>query len=446
MVDRIVFVSSHGESLPLVYRLKKMGIFCPIYLHVPQCQHLYDGLINTKVDLKGLRKALLNTEIVVFDTIKRNEKKRHDGALLKTFGLKANVKELFGAVADKLKKDHKVYGGSEATGEIELDRFKGEELARGAGLLVPETHRFINLNEGIKFLKARRDLWVFKPHHNLNLDLTYVEQYSGELIGKMQYEYMSRIGNNVEYILQKFIEGQEIDTESWFDGENFINHNFTLEDKRLMDGQLGLAIGSQSNIVWLKKQSDFLNKETENMKSFLKGAKYMGPVSFNVIINKDDHKPYFLERTCRCGYDALYCLLTLLDSPLQDFFLNDFKGKFYDGFACSQRISIPPYPYYDEDLLEDYAKNISIKIKPKNFLFFWGEDIYMNSGKLMCAGSDGIIGVVTGRGKNPQEAWNVCYQNVKKLQIGTYTQYRLDGMPRSLKKMNTLKDIGINVA
>ncbi len=32
----------------------------------------------------------------------------------------------------------------------------------------------------------------------------------------------------------------------------------------------------------------------------------------------------------------------LLKTPLTDFFMNDFKGEFHDGFAASARISIPP--------------------------------------------------------------------------------------------------------
>jgi len=446
MVDRIVFVSNHGESLPLVYRLKKMGIFCPIYLHTPQCQHLYDGLINTKVDLKGLRKALLNTKIIIFDTIKRNEKKRHDGALLKTFGLKANVKELFGAVADKLKKDYKVFGGSEATGEIELDRFKGEELARKAGLLVPETYRFKNLNEGIKFLKARKNRWVFKPYGNLDLDLTYVEKYPGELLGKMEYEFKPRIGDSVEYILQKVVDGIELSTEGWFDGKNWLNFNHTIEDKKMMNGNLGVAVGSQNNTVWLKKNPNgLLMPEFKKMSPFLKDVGYKGPIDINAIINEKDKKPYFLEWIPRIGYDAFYCLMELVKNPLVDFWVKDFNVGFYDGYASSARVTIPPFPYADEELLEDMAMDTIIKGRLDDYPQFWGEDVYLKDGKLACAGSDGIIGVMASRGNGLGNAWGNVYRELNGLKVGNYLQFRTDGLKRPEKAIRTLKEWRIDI-
>lgn len=443
----IIFISNCGETLPLVYRLKKMGISCPIYLHNPQCRHLYDGLLSTKVDLQGLRKALLTADIVVFDTIKRNEKEKHDGALLKTFGLKVNVKELFGAVADKLKSDHKVFCGSEQTGEMELDRLKGEDLARKSGLMIPETHRFKNLNEGVKFLKARKDLWVFKPHGNLDLDLTYVEKYPGDLLGKMEHEYKSRLGDSVEYIVQKVIDGVEISTEGWFDGKEWRCFNHTIEDKRLMNGNLGPAIGSQNNTVWLKKNPNgFLIPEFKKLTPFLKQSGYIGAIDINAIVSKEDKKPYFLEFTPRMGYDAFYCLMEMVKNPLIDFWTKDFNVDFHDGFASSERVSIPPFPYAGDELLEDFARDSIIKGRLDDYPQFWAEDVYVNeNGKLACAGSDGIIGVMTARGNSPGNSWGSVYRELSGLKVGNYLQFRTDGLKRAEKALRTLKEWGINI-
>jgi|GEM_PF-1459389 len=446
----ILVISNTGEFLPVVYRIRKqspkVGIW--IYLHNPKCSELlYRGILNNRIGVKELKKVLSKVDLVIFDTIRKNEKKKQDGALLKLFGLKANVEDVFGAVADKLKKDYKVIGGSSATGEVELDRLKGEQLAKKAGLNIPENYQFKTLSEGIKFLKGRKDLWVFKPFGNLDLDLTYVEKFPGDLIGKMEYEIKERIGEKVEYILQKKITGVEISTEMIFDGEKAVSFNHTIEDKKFLAGNLGVNIGSQNNIVWIKKnENGLLVKELKNIIPFLKEANYMGMFDINCIVNQEDKKPYYLEATCRCGYDALYCLLSLLQTPIADFFVNNFQGNFYDGFAASERITIPPFPYSDEGLLEELAKDTLIYGEMDDYPNFWMEDVYINKkGKLACAGSDGILGVVTAKGKTIDEAANKVYQNIKRLRISNDIQYRNDLGKRALKAMNLFKEWGIKV-
>jgi len=433
----MLFFSTSGDTLPVVYRLRREGVDAGIYLHNPQYRGNYEGIIP-KITAANLKRELKNTDIVVFDIVRPNEKAKYDIILLKMFGLKPNLPSVFGPVADKLKKDHRVIGAAAATEEIELDRSKGTQLAEKMGFAIPETHRFKTLTEGVVFLKGRKDKWVFKPENNQDLDLTYVEKFTGELAEKMQGEYQARIGDNCDYILQKKIDGTEISTEVWVNTKGPVHFNRTIESKRFMDGNKGPSIGSQSNTVWIEKDhSTIVVPMMVKMAQWLKSAGYIGPCDANCIISEG--KPYFLEWTPRLGYDALFCLLTLLSGSITDFFKKDFDVNFSNGFAASERLTIPPFPYAVKSLRDDFAKDVSIMGNLTDYPFFWAQDIYSSGSGIKCAGSDGILGAVTAKAPTLQEAWGRLHNAIKKIKVCSYLQYRQDGLKEAEKRLKGLK-------
>ncbi len=428
-------MSNSGESLPIVWRMKREGADVGIYIHSPRYRKNYRGIMPV-IPFADLKARLKNAELVIFDITHPNHKEKQDIALLKTFGLKVGSPSVFGPVADKLAKDHKVIGASALTEELELDRNKGIELAEKMGFAIPEMHVFKQLKDAAKFLKGRKDLWVFKPENNRDLDLTYVEKFPGELLTKILDEYTQRIGQKCDCILQKKIDGAEVSSEVWIaDGPVHINQ--TIENKRLMNADLGPAIGSQSNTVWFKKDaSGVIVGPLTKMAFYLSSNGYRGPCDANTIIKGG--VPYFLEWSPRFGWDALYGLLTLIKGKVTDFFLNDFKVDFHDGYAASERLSIPPYPYGIAELRRLYAKDVSIIGKLKDYPMFWAQDVYDENG-LKCAGADGILGVVAARGKSLEEAWGRVYNAIKKVKVCSYVQYRTDGLERARKRIERLK-------
>lgn len=426
-------MSNSGESLPIVYRMKREGADVGIYIHSPQYRSNYNGIIP-KISFGNLKKEIRKADIVIFDISHPNEKTKQDIALLRTFGVKTSSPSVFGPVADKLKKSHRVIGASTLTEELELERNKGMDLAEKMGFAIPETQVFKSLKDGAKFLEGRKDLWVFKPENNQDLDLTYVEKFSGELFTKLLDEYSKRLPDKCDYILQKKIEGTEVSSEVWV-SDRPSNFNQTIENKRLMDSDLGPAIGSQSNTVSMEVQKSIVNPLTK-MAFYLKSNGYIGPCDANCIVKGG--VPYFLEWTPRFGWDALYCLLTLMKGKLTDFFAKDFEADYHEGFAASQRLSIPPYPYGTPQLRTLYAKDVSIIGKLKEYPMFWAQDVY-DDGGLKCAGADGILGVVAARGKTLEEAWGRVYNAIKKVKVCSYSQYRTDGLSTARKRLERLK-------
>ncbi len=426
----ILFISNSGECLPIAWRLMQEGLDVGVYIHSPQYRKNYDGMLP-KVSVRNLKTVLKTTDTVIFDTTRPNERTKPDIILLKTFGLKSTSPGVFGPVADKLKNDHRVIGASTVTEEIELD--KGIKLAEEMGFAIPEFHKFDDLSEGIKFLTKSKKQWVFKS----NIEFTYVESFAGELLARM----LEKKVIECEYVLQEKIDGTEVSTEIWIGKHGPKNLNQTIESKRMMAGNLGPVIGSQSNTVYMmEKTDDLISKALLKMADYLHKEDYIGPCKVNCMVRKG--VPYFLEWGPRFGYDALYCLFTLLKGTISEFLLSDFNGEFHKGFAVSERLSVPPYPYAHPRLRHDFAKDVSINNDMAKLPFFWFQDVYLDAGKLKCAGSDGIISVVTAKGENLEQAWGRVHSGLSKIKVASYLQYRTDGLKQSTKRYNQLKSQG----
>jgi hypothetical protein len=442
---KLLMMSGSGDGLPLAWRLRREGVDVSVYLHSPRYQQNYDGLLP-KVTLKNVVKAAAVADTIIFDIVRSNKGERWDAALLKVFGLKPTLPSVFGPIADKLKDSHLVIGDCALGEDLELDRQKGADLAEKMGFSLPEHHEFTSLSEGVRFLKDRDDLWVFKPSGNQDLDLTYVEKFPGELAAKMQEEYEARLGDSIEYMLQRRMSGLEVSSEVWVGKRGLVHYNHTFETKRLMNGDLGPAIGSQANTVWV--DHDLIAPITEpltNMGYYLKGQGYCGPCDANCILVGS--VPYFLEWSIREGWDALQCFLSLYPGRLSSFFDGGyFAGQFRDGYAVSQRLTIPPFPYAVPTLLHDMAEGVSIMNTLEASDFWWGWDILSDAGKIKCGGADGIIGAVTATGKTIDEAWGRCYNNIGKMKVASYLQYRTDGLSVSRKRFEMMRGFLADIA
>ena len=440
----ILFISNSGESLPIAHRIQQAGHEVAVYLHNPKYRDNFGDLVKRLTPAK-LPGAVRRAEAVVFDILRPNEGTHADKQLLKVFRANQKAPEVFGAVAAKIRNKVLTIGASPETATWELDRDKGTAIAKEVGIQIPETHNFTTLSDGAAFLKGKTGRWVFKPHNNQDLDLTYMESYPGELKSKLEGEYKARLGNRFGFLLQQVVEGVEISTEGWFDGKRFTAFNHTLEDKKLMNGNLGPAIGSQGNTVWVKRDPHgLLVQELGKLAPKLRAAGYIGPIDVNCIVAEADHKPHFLEWTCRQGYDALFCLLTLLQGGIADWYLRRFQAPLASGFASSQRITIPPFPYAEPNLLSEYAQGVALE-NGLDLDHFWPQDVRQRDGQLECAGADGIIGITAAKGGSVGESVGTMYRSINKLRVASTLQYRTDGGRRAEKDRKQLHKWGVNI-
>jgi len=440
-VPPILFISANGESLPVVWRLRKLNPIPNIYIHNPYYKKLYNGMIR-KTTLNGLKKTAQNAEIIVFDNVQANTASPQDKALLKLFSLPQSTPSVFGSTAEKLQSSRthpRVLCGSTLTSVYTTDHTKNTQLSKSIGLTTPESHEFSSFDKGISFLSSKKSRWVFKPH---TTGQTYIEQHPGELIQKLRYEYPKQYTTPIPYTLQQFIEGAEIITEGWFDGKQFTHFSHTIEEKRFNNANLGVMLGSQSNTTWIKRNPGFMTQEMQKLIPEMEKAGYTGAVSIKCVIESNKkHRPYCLKIRFAPRYDSLYCLLSLIRSPLSEFYTKTFNVPLYSGYASSQRISIPPYPYATPPLLRQFAENVSVEGRLNNLYM---QDIVFNNG-FKCAGTDGLLGVMVHRGNSIGGSVGELYREIDRLHVSSALQYRSDGGRKADKVVRKLRKWEVNI-
>ena len=446
--DKVLWVCNSGDGLMVAHKMLLEGTQVFKYVHSPQFAHVYDGLIPA-VELSELPQFMKQTSDVIFGITRKNWRTPADLGLLKAFGCKADSNGVFGPVADVMREQARVIGCTEWTENLEMDRKFGSEIAKKIGLTIPETHEFVNSSKakniaaGIEFLRANQDkLWVFKPNGNEDLALTYVENRPGELLTKLEEptDIPERLASkDGSFIIQLKVKGIELSTEAWKTGSGkLVSWNHTVENKKLMDGNLGPNVGSASNLVWQKTalRGGYLVAEMTRLLPYLKG--YEGPLDWNTIIDEVTHEPNHLEPTFRPGYDALEGLLALQKNRRSDFMLGNFEADWERGFAATERVSIPPYPEDNEESMKK-AKDVVFNVDLSQ-PWFWGDDVYMKNNRIRCAGTNAVVGIVTATGKTPEIAYAEVQEKIKSLDVGAELQHRTDLMERTSRDLKKLAE------
>jgi len=346
-----------------------------------------------------------------------------------------------------------ILGCSAVLDKIELDRALGMRLFDTAGVATPETHPFNNLAEAQRLRKEMpwQNGWVIKPSGNLSTAKT--------MVVKVETEWdpsLARLSPDCNGILQRCLNGIEVSTEGWFNGQDFLTPmNHTFEEKRFLAGGLGVNTGCMGNVVLAAPLAgDALTHSTvARLSGFLRQIGYRGPLDINCIVNENG--AYALEATSRMGYDAVEALAEGLTVPLCDFLYEVACGTtdkcpLTDQAMIAVRLSIPPWPVRkpDQSSAGETLDGIDDSTLPHLFL----TDLYKEKGSYKTAGGDGVLlkatakGPVGGkRGNGPLDytgaARRKVYSLLDSLSISG-KQYRVDIGERVNKEMAQLKEWG----
>jgi hypothetical protein len=244
------------------------------------------------------------------------------------------------------------------------------------------------------------------------------------------------------------IHGPEIVTETWWDGNEFVLWNHVIEDRHFMTGNLGPELPCQGTTVWIKKDMDGLVvKQMSGFAPMFQHKKYVGPVSVKCMISEKDHETYYMDAIFGFRFDSIYALLGLInDKSPRSFFAQKFRAEWHNGYATSQRITIPPYPYEEKALLEAFAKDVIIQGRIGDYPSFWMQDVYSKRGKLHCTGTDAILGIIATRGNSLGGSIGSCYRAIRKLRVGGNLQYRTDAGKKAARIIRQLEKWGISVS
>ena len=351
-------------------------------------------------------------------------------------------------IADRARSLAPTVGDSSFATEIENNRLLGIMAMEDSDINVPPYEKFDDIGEAKRFIKKTNKRYVFKPFGDSDTDTatTYVGKSAEDLI-----KFLDKLGSlakGVSFILQEVVEGTEISTEGWFNGEEFFLINGTLEEKKFMDGGRGPNTGCAGNLVF---PYDSLNpplifrEGLGKLKDILQAEKYRGPIDLNTIVS--DTKVYGLEWTPRLGYDAAATLFHLIKSDLSEFMYEIASGgrpnvELDDSFSIGIRISIPPYP---SEVKGHHPSDIPIEgLEEVKDIFrsYYLYDVCVDRNDNLCtAGINGFICVPISGGTTIPEAYDKVMHKVNKVQVPNM-QYRGDLLSCFNKRYNTLRQQG----
>jgi len=425
----VLFVSMSGDSLSLAERVQREGHNVFFYIYEEKAQKIGDGIVQKPkcklpIMTKKTRKVIkanvnvllreVQPDFCVFDMVKMGE------------------------VADCIRTQNiPVFGASKWADVAELDRAYGYKLMKATDIRTPLTHMFTagQHEKAAEFVQKTGKRYVYKPSGNIECSHTYVAKGTEDMIAMLQLWH----NDKCEFELQEYVEGVEVSCEIWWNGISAHLHNWTMEEKKFMNDDVGPAMGCAGNVVaFLPSKSRLVREGVGKMERLLKKVQYRGPIDLNSIVNKDGL--FGLEFTVRFGYDAVQTLLELYRGSLTQLLFaiatgSNEHGEYHSGYAIGVRVSIPPYPHT--------AENVPIGVpvigtNSENLKHIWWGDVRAGSKYYESAGSDGNLGVVTARGSDVRECRRRVYRTINNLII-PQAQYRTDIGERVNEDVKRLK-------
>ena len=414
---KILIVSYEGYGIWYSLRLEKEGHSVDIYLTDKSKQNILQG-IAPEVSLE------------------KPDFKKYDLVLFDSTGKPALAEDSIDVTP--------TIGDGDLNSQLEDDRQFGIEVMEEVGINVPFYEEFDNIGEAKRFVKKTNKTYVFKPNaEGVEQDTaaTYVSSSADDLIN-----YLDRLGSlssGASFILQEVVQGTEVSTEAYFNGEEFFLINATLEEKKFMNDGKGPNTGCAGNLVWVYDQPPALFKQGLGlMKDFLHQYDYHGMIDLNTIVT--GNKIYGLEWTPRFGYDASPTLFSLLSSELAGFMYAIASGdrpnyNLKSRFAAGVRISIPPYP---SEIKGQHPEQVPINgIDEDDLCHCYMYDAMLDGDELVTAGISGFIAVPLGTGTTIAEAFYKVNQKLSLVKVPNM-QYRTDIERRTLARYNTLLNQG----
>ena len=197
-MEKFLLISGGGDGLGLALRLKQEGNDVAVWIREGRAKSNYDGLIKK---VKKWEEFLDASTVVIFDS---------SGG---------------GRTAERLRaRGHFVFAGSQFADQLELDRAVAFDIMQQAGIKTPKSKTFRSWEKAKDYVKARDTKLVFKASGETSNYLgSYVSYDTNDLIEMLDYFADVTAGKGKpEFEIQDFVEGTEVSSEGWFNGQDFM--------------------------------------------------------------------------------------------------------------------------------------------------------------------------------------------------------------------------------
>lgn len=436
---KFFIVSPQGDGVGLALQLQAEGHAVVMHFYDPNDAKQGQGMIWTSNDFNADAHA---ADVVLFDNNGKGPAADH----LRSQGLK-------------------VWNGGVIADRLESDRPFGMAVMRKAGIPIPETWDFHNYKEAVEIVNGNfkaADRPVVKLNNGAAPSTSYVGRDKADLLSELEsWEENGQADLSQGGIIQRFVEGIEFSVEGWFDGEKFrYPYNWTMEEKRLLNDNLGPNVGCSWNATANIKarHPKIARRLLEPLVPLLRKSGYTGQIDANSIVSEEDGEPYCLEWTPRPGYDATSTIVQTYPGYGEAIArclglsegetLTEGAASPWD-MAVATRLWIPPYPFEAPNkpmgrdvyaCIEGVPINGHLDIK--DFVPYDVSRSEDGDVDTVCAGTCGVLGIAMAHARQLDDAVRHSYSIAEKVEVPNMG-YRTDGGERVKKQLPVIESLGL---
>lgn len=353
-----------------------------------------------------------------------------------------------------------IFGCNLAAVEWELDREVGQKVMEECGMAIIPGKTFRDYDSAIAYVKKQGKAFVSKPSGDGERAMSYVANSAADLVYMLQRwktipKYV-RAAKEEGFILQEKIDGIEMAVGGWFGPAGWSRAGWVenWENKKLMNGDLGVNTGEMGTTVRVVKSSKLADKVLKPATEALHKIGYIGYVDVNCMITPDG-TPYPLEWTMRDGWPIRHNLTSLIEGDQAQWMLDMVNGRDtlkvkLDTVSISVLMALPDFPYSKitnkelcgipiyglEDMRQVHLSEVMIGTAPREV-----------NGKVVdlpgfVTAGDYVL-IATGLGETITGARRSAYSTIKKIKIPNSPFYRTDiGNGRLKKQLPDLQRMG----
>lgn len=356
-----------------------------------------------------------------------------------------------------------VFAASAQAAKMELDRQHGQDLMKAHGIAILESVAFHDYDAAIAYVKKHPEMLVSKPSGDANKALSYVAHNTGDMVYMLQRwkgrEDLRAAAKTDGFILQEKKVGIEMAIGGWYGPggwSKWLYENW--ENKKLMNGDLGVATGEMGTLTRPVLKSKLAEKVLYPIEPYLKKIGYVGYIDNNCII---DNKgvPWPMEWTMRDGWPLRHNVIAQMQGDPAQWMIDLLHGKdsikFIENQVCvSVIMALPDFPYSkltNKEVIGIPVYNAADDLEhihPSEIMM--GEAPIEIDGKVITApqwvtAGDYVL-IATGVGTTISGARRAVYAALKKVKIPNSPFYRTDiGRGRMVKQLPELHHLGYGI-
>jgi phosphoribosylamine--glycine ligase len=404
---KTLLVSKWGDSLDVAYQLLREGHEVKMYIQDKINREIGYGFVQKT---NQWERFVDWADLIIFD---------YTG---------------FGSIADSLRAQGKiVFGGSEYTDRLELDRNFGHKELIKHGIKVLASKEFSQFSEAINYIELHPDAYVIKPcgeTQELKQLLFVGQDDEGKDVIHMLKAYEKTWGSEFgTFQIQRKVKGVEIAISGFFNGQQFLRpFNINFEHKKLFPNELGVSTGEMGTSMYWSSQSVLAEKTLLKLERTLASHNFRGHLDINAIVN--GHGIYPLEFTSRFGYPQVYIQKDAITEDFGHVLLDVANGskkslQVRKGFQVGAYMVVPPFPFNDPKSFRLFSKDSVVVFKNQSREGIHPVQVKKINDQWLVTGDSGIVVLVTGTGLTIKDAQKNMYNRMSNIIINN-SYYRND--------------------